>query len=65
MIVFIYYIIYIKLLFYVYVRYIYFASFKHRFLKIINIILVIDIFKKNLSILKNLCSIFFDEIRSV
>jgi len=64
-IVFICYTIYVKLLFYVHVRHAYLASSEHRLLKIINIILVIDISEKDLSILKNLYSIFPDEVRSV
>lgn len=64
-IVFIYYIIYVKLLFYVHVRHAYLTSFEHRRLKIINIILVIDISKKDLSRLKILYSIFFNEVRFV
>ncbi len=64
-IVFICYTIYVKLLFYVHVRHAYLASPEHRFLKAINIILVIDISEKDLSILKNLYSIFPGEVRSV
>ncbi len=62
MIVFICYIIYVKLLFYVHVRNSYLALFAHRLLKIVNTILVINIFEKDLSILKNVYNIFFDKI---
>ncbi len=52
-IMFICYIIYVKLLFYVHVRNSYLASSAHRLLKIVNTILMINIFKKDLSILEN------------
>jgi len=64
-IVFIYYIIYVKLLFYVHVRNSYLASPAHRLLKISNTILMIDILEKDLSILENVYDIFLDEIHFV
>jgi len=63
--VFIYYTIYIELLFYIHVRYIYLTSPKYRRLKVINIILVTDIPKKDLPILKILYNIFPNRVRSV
>lgn len=62
MIVFIFYIIYVKLFFYVHVCNFYLTSFTYCFLKFINMILMINILKKNLTILKNVYDIFLDEI---
>lgn len=64
-IVFIYYIIYVKLLFYVHVRNSYLASSAHRLLKISNTILMINIPEKDLSILENVYNIFLNEIHFV
>lgn len=61
-IVFICYIIYVKLLFYVHVRNSYLASFAHRLLEVVNTILMINISKKDLSILENVYDIFLDEV---
>ena len=51
-----------KLLFYVYVRNSYLTLFAHRLSKIVNTILIINIPKKDLSILKNIYDIFLDKI---
>ena len=65
MIVFICYTIYVKLLFYVHVRNFYLASFAHRFFKSVNTVLMIDIFEKDLLILKNMYDIFSDKVHFV
>jgi len=64
-IVFICYIIYVKLLFYVHVRNLYLVSFAHRLLETINTILVINILEKDLLVLKNMYDIFLDKVHFV
>ena len=64
-IVFIYYIIYVKLLFYIHVCNSYLILSTHCLLKSVNMILMTDIFKKDLLILKNIYSIFSDEVHFI
>lgn len=64
-IVFICYIIYVKLLFYVYVHNSYLISLAHRLLEVVNTILIINILEKDLLILKNVYDIFLDEVHFV
>ena len=64
-IVFIYYIIFVELLFYVYVRNIYLALPAHRLLEVTNTILITDIPKEDLLILEDIYSIFPGGIYSI
>lgn len=64
-IAFICYIIYEKLLFYIEIRNCYLTSFKHRLLEFASTILVINIFKNELSALKDLYSMFSEKVRYV
>lgn len=64
-IIFVCHIIHIKLIFYIHVCNFYLTLTEHCFSEIINTILVTDISQKNLSILRNLYSIFLSEVHSV